>query len=125
MNVPSALLYTKSHEWVEKTSDTSAKIGLTDYAQDQLGDLVFVNLPEEDDTVDSGETFADVESVKAVSDIYSPVSGTVKSVNETILDTPESINKDPYEAWFVEVAEITVWGELMDAAAYTDYCDSL
>lgn len=125
MNIPSALMYTESHEWVEKTGADSAKIGLTDYAQEQLGDLVFVNLPEAGDEVAQGEPFADVESVKAVSDIYCPVTGTVKAVNEELLDAPENINKDPYEAWLIEVEDISERGKLMDAAAYADFCENL
>ena len=124
MKVPTALQYTKSHEWVEKTGENSARIGLTDFAQDQLGDLVFVNLPSEGDEVTANETFADVESVKAVSDIYSPVTGTVTAINEALLDAPESINADPYEAWFIEVGDISEYGELMDAAAYEAHCEA-
>ena len=88
MNTPKELLYTKSHEWVRMEGD-SAYIGLTDFAQDALGDLVFVNLPEEGDEMEAGAVFADVESVKAVSDVYSPVSGVVEAVNEELLDAPE------------------------------------
>ena len=116
------LLYSKSHEWVEKISDTSARVGLTDYAQDALGDLVFVNLPEPGDPVTDGEAFADVESVKAVSDVYSPVTGAVAAINEELLDRPQLINESPYEAWFVEVEEIEAFGELLDAAAYEAHC---
>ena len=122
MNVPENLLYSKSHEWVEKTGETTARVGLTDYAQDALGDLVFVNLPEPGDPVTDGEPFADVESVKAVSDVYSPVTGAVAAVNEELLDRPQLINESPYEAWFVEVEEIAAFGELMVAAAYEAYC---
>lgn len=123
MNIPENLLYLDSHEWVEKTGEKTARIGLTDFAQDQLGDLVFVNLPEEGDSVDVGESFADVESVKAVSDIYSPVTGTVAAINADLLDAPEAINQDPYGAWFIEVTDITEYGELMDAAAYQAFCE--
>ena len=122
MNFPENLLYSKSHEWVEKTGETTAQVGLTDYAQDALGDLVFVNLPEPGDPVTDGEPFADVESVKAVSDVYSPVTGAVAAVNEELLDRPQLINESPYEAWFVEVEEIAAFGELMVAAAYEAYC---
>ena len=122
MNFPENLLYSKSHEWVEKISDTSARVGLTDYAQDALGDLVFVNLPEPGDPVTDGEAFADVESVKAVSDVYSPVTGAVAAINEELLDRPQLINENPYEAWFVEVEEIEAFGELLDAAAYEAHC---
>lgn len=123
MNIPENLLYLDSHEWVEKTGEKTARIGLTDFAQDQLGDLVFVNLPEEGDSVAVGESFADVESVKAVSDIYSPVTGTVAAINADLLDAPEAINQDPYGAWFIEVTDITEYGELMDAAAYQAFCE--
>ncbi len=121
MNTPENLLYTKSHEWVALTGDT-AKIGLTDHAQDALGDLVFVNLPDVGDEVVAGEALGDVESVKAVSDIVSPVTGTVKAVNEELLDAPEAINADPYGAWLVEVESITDKEDLLDAAAYIAHC---
>ena len=90
MDIRADLKYSKSHEWVKEDGDVVV-IGLTDYAQSELGDLVFVNLPEEGDEVTAGEVFADVESVKAVSDVYSPVSGTVSAINEELLDAPESI----------------------------------
>lgn len=121
MNTPENLLYSRSHEWVLTDGDT-VKIGLTDHAQDALGDLVFVNLPEVGDLLSCGETLGDVESVKAVSDIYSPVTGTVKAVNEELLDTPEAINSDPYDAWLVEVEEITDKEELLDAVSYIALC---
>ena len=122
MNTPEHLRYTKSHEWILFADDGTAKVGLTDHAQDALGDLVFVNLPQVGDPVTAGEAFADVESVKAVSDVYSPVSGTVKAVNEDLLDAPESINADPYGAWLVEVEGISDQEELLDAAAYEAHC---
>lgn len=122
MNVPANLLYSESHEWVEKTSETTAKVGLTDYAQSHLGDLVFVNLPMEGDTLSIGESFGDVESVKAVSDVNAPVDGVVSAINEDLLDSPADINKNPYEAWFIEVSEITSFDGLMDAAAYEEFC---
>lgn len=122
MNVPANLKYSSSHEWVDFTSDTTAKVGLTDYAQDSLGSLVFVNLPEEGDTVTAEESFGDVESVKAVSDILSPVSGTVAAVNEELLDDPAAINNDPYGSWLVEISDISDKGELMGAAAYEEFC---
>ena len=102
MELREGLLYSRSHEWVKEEGD-EVLIGLTDYAQSELGDLVFVNLPEEGDEVATGESFADVESVKAVSDVYSPVTGVVSAVNEELLDAPESINEAPYDAWFVRV----------------------
>ena len=106
MELREELLYSKSHEWVKEEGDV-AVIGLTDYAQSELGDLVFVNLPEEGDEISVGEAFSDVESVKAVSDVYAPVSGTVCEINEELMDAPEKINEAPYEAWFVKVKDIT------------------
>ena len=118
MNFPEELKYTRSHEWVKEEEDGTVLIGLTDYAQNELGDLVFVNLPEEGDERTAGEAFGDVESVKAVSDVYSPVTGEVAEINENLLDVPESINTDPYGAWFIRAANVTDTEELMDAAAY-------
>ena len=118
MNFPKNLLYTKTHEWVLFAQDGTATVGITDYAQDQLGDLVFVNLPEVGDPVTAGESFADVESVKAVSDVLSAVTGDVEEINETLADEPQRMNQEPYESWFVKVREITDRAELMDADAY-------
>ena len=120
--IPAELQYTSSHEWVSE-EDGVYTIGLTDFAQDALGDLVFVNLPEVGDEVVAGEAFADVESVKAVSDVFSPVSGEVIEINEELLDAPETINEEPYEAWFVRVGEVTEVGELLDADAYAEVCE--
>ena len=125
MNIPKDLKYAKSHEWVKMLDEETALIGLTDYAQDALGDLVFVNLPEAGDEVEAGETFADVESVKAVSDVYSPVTGTVEEVNEALLDAPESINESPYDAWLVKIGSVTDTEELMSAAEYEAYVKTL
>lgn len=122
MNFPEELRYSKSHEWV-KIENGIATIGLTDYAQQELGDLVFVNLPEAGDEVTAGEAFGDVESVKAVSDVNSPVSGTVAEANEELLDNPAAINEAPYESWFIKVESITGEDELMDAAAYAAFCE--
>lgn len=122
MNYPKELLYSASHEWVQKLDDTTAKVGLTDFAQHSLGDLVFVNLPEVGDDVACEETFCDVESVKAVSDVYCPVTGKVAAVNEELLDAPQKINEDPYGAWLAEISDISAFGELMDAAAYEAFC---
>ncbi len=124
MNHPTELKYSKSHEWVKFQEDGTALIGLTDYAQDALGDLVFVNLPEAGDEVTAGEAFADVESVKAVSDVFSPVSGTVAEVNEDLLDAPERMNEDPYGAWLIKVENITDQEELLDAEAYIAFYES-
>ena len=103
MNIPEDLQYTRSHEWVRIEGDT-ATIGITDYAQDELGDVVFVELPEEGATFDAGEPFGTVESVKAVSDLYTPVGGEVVEVNSALEDAPENINEDPYgEGWIVKL----------------------
>lgn len=123
MELREELKYSKSHEWV-KEEDGVTVIGLTDYAQSELGDLVFVNLPEVDDEVTVGEPFADVESVKAVSDVYSPVSGVVCEINEELLDAPEMINEAPYDAWFVKVKEITEKEELLSAQEYEAFVKS-
>lgn len=123
-NVVEGLFYTKSHEWVKFEDETTAVIGLTDYAQGELGSLVFVNLPEEEDELTVGEPFADVESVKAVSDVYAPVTGVVAEINEELLDEPEKINSDPYEAWFVKVKEITDKEEFLSAEEYTAFVES-
>jgi len=125
MNFPQELKYTKTHEWVKFEDDTTASVGITDYAQDQLGDLVFANLPEEGDDVVAGDTFADVESVKAVSDVISPVTGVVAEVNEELADNPALMNEAPYEAWFVKVKEITDTDELMTADEYEAYVAEL
>lgn len=117
-----AMFFTKSHEWVNFIDDTTATVGLTDFAQSELGGLVFVNLPEEGDEVTAGEPFADVESVKAVSDVYCPVSGTVAEINEELLDAPEKINDEPYEAWFIKVENITDKEELLDEEEYNAFC---
>ena len=125
MNFPEDLKYAKSHEWVKTLEDGTVLVGVSDYAQDALGDLVFVNLPEAGDEVTEGEPFADVESVKAVSDVYSPVSGTVAEINEALLDAPESINEAPYEAWFMKVENATGTAQLMSAAEYEEYVKTL
>ena len=117
------LLYAKSHEWVKEEGDV-VTIGLTDYAQSELGDLVFVNLPEEGDSVSVGEAFGDVESVKAVSDVYSPVSGVVCEINEELLDAPESINGAPYDAWFIKVKEVSEKEELLSPSEYEAFVAS-
>ncbi|MDO4177247.1 MAG: glycine cleavage system protein GcvH, partial [Bacillota bacterium] len=106
MELKKDALYAKSHEWVVIDGDT-ATIGISDFAQSELGDLVFVNLPEPGDEVVAGESFADVESVKAVSDIFSPVSGTVAEINEELLDAPEMINENANDAWFIKVVGVS------------------
>lgn len=123
MEIREGLLYSKSHEWVKEEGD-EVVIGLTDFAQSELGDLVFVNLPEEGDELTLGEAFSDVESVKAVSDVFAPVAGTVSEINEALLDNPEKINEAPYEAWFVKVKDVTEREELLSAEEYKAFVES-
>ena len=117
MNIPADLRYTKTHEWIKEENGV-VTVGLSDFAQQELGDLVFVNLPQVGDAVTAGEAFADVESVKAVSDVYSPVTGTVCEITEAMLDAPESINQDPYGAWFIRVENVTGSVETLSAEEY-------
>ena len=124
MNIPKDLLYTKTHEWIKKNEDGSAYVGLTDFAQSELGDLVFVNLPMEGDAVEAEETFADVESVKAVSDVNSPVTGTVIAVNEEVADAPVKINETPYDAWLIQVGDIEDTAELLTADEYAAFVEA-
>lgn len=121
MNHPNELKYSKSHEWI-RMEDGVAVVGISDYAQHALGDVVFVNLPEVGDDVTAGEPFGDIESVKAVSDLVSPVSGVVCAVNEELLDAPELVNSDPYAAWIIKVESVSAEDELLDAAAYEAFC---
>lgn len=121
MNYPVDLKYSKSHEWI-RYEDGVAVIGISDFAQDALGDVVFVNLPAVGDEVTAGESFGDVESVKAVSDLISPVSGVVLEVNEELEDSPENLNEDPYGAWIIKVEQVSGEEELLDAAAYEAHC---
>ena len=123
MNIPKHLKYSKTHEWAEVLTDGTVKIGLTDFAQSQMGKVVFVNLPAENDVVTAGEVFGDVESVKTVSDVVSPVSGIIKEINAVLLDSPEQINDTPYEAWLIQVRGASLDAALMDAAAYEAYCE--
>ena len=122
MNFPTDLKYTASHEWVKEENGVYV-IGITDYAQDALGDIVFINLPSEGDEVTAGEAFGDVESVKAVSDVVSPVSGSVIAVNEELSDSPEKLNSDPYGAWIIKVENVSGTEELLSADAYKDVCE--
>lgn len=123
MELKKDALYAKTHEWAVIDGDT-AVIGISDFAQSELGDLVFVNLPEAGDEVTAGEAFADVESVKAVSDIYSPVTGTVAEINEELLDAPELINENANDAWFIRVEGVTEQSdELMAPEEYETFCE--
>jgi len=121
MKVLENLVYTKTHEWVRFEDETTALVGLTDYAQQTLGQLVFVNLPEEGDETVTGESFADVDSVKAVSDVYCPVTGVVSEINEELLDAPEKINETPYEAWFAKITGITEKEEFLSPEEYEEF----
>ena len=118
------LYYSESHEYVKVEGDFGF-IGITDYAQHELGNVVYVDMPEVDDEVTAGEDFGAVESVKAASDLMSPVSGTVVEVNEALEDEPGLINKDAFENWIikVELSDKSELDNLMDAAAYTAFCD--
>ena len=121
MNTPADLKYTASHEWVRTEADGSLTIGITDHAQEALGDLVFIELPAQGRPVTAGEACAVVESVKAASDIYAPVAGTVIDVNSSVSDTPESVNSDAYGNWLFRIkpSNAADVGDLMDAAGYT------
>lgn len=120
MTFPEDLKYTDEHEWI-RVDGNRAKVGITDYAQDQLGDVVYVDLPTVGQEVKPGDGFAVVESVKSVSDVYAPLAGKVVEVNQALVDTPEKINQDPYgEGWIavIELADPSALDGLMDAAAY-------
>ena len=123
MSVPEELQYTRSHEWVRTEGDT-ATIGITDHAQDELGDVVFVELPEVGATFDAGDSFGTVESVKAVSDLYTPVGGEVTEVNEALNDQPERINEDPYgEGWMVKLRVSDEGSGLLSASDYEQFVE--
>lgn len=120
MNIPTDLKYTESHEWVRREADGSLTVGITDFAQDALGDIVFVELPQVGKTFTAGQDAAVVESVKAASDIYSPVGGTVVEVNQATADAPDSINTDAFAAWLFKLkpSDAGAYDALMDADAY-------
>ena len=121
-NVPAHLRYAKSHEWLRVEADGTATIGITDYAQASLGDITFVQVPKVGTTLKAGETFGVVESVKAASDLYLPVAGTVVAVNSALDSAPETVNSAPYDGgWMLKItlADSASPGTLMDAAAYT------
>jgi len=123
VNIPEGLKYSREHEWV-RVDGSRAYIGITDYAQDELGDIVYVELPEVGAELKAGETFGTVESVKTVSDLYAPVSGRVVEVNEALASAPEKVNESPYEeAWMivVEMADPSELEALLDAEAYRQH----
>ncbi|HET7476598.1 MAG TPA: glycine cleavage system protein GcvH [Dermatophilaceae bacterium] len=122
MNVPPELRYTADHEWA-RLEDGKVRIGITDFAQDALGDVVFVQLPEQGATVDAGASFSEVESTKSVSDIYAPLAGEVAEVNSALLDAPQKVNEDPYgEGWICVLApaDAAAFDALLDADAYRE-----
>ncbi|MHA1167854.1 MAG: glycine cleavage system protein GcvH [Candidatus Hodarchaeales archaeon] len=126
MKVPENLHYSKEHEWIEKMDDGNLKIGITDYAQAKLKDIVFVDLSDltEGDKIEVGGEFGAIESVKAVSDLFAPISGVIVSINEALEDEPESVNTDPYGAWMIIVKPgdnfDEEWAALLDASAYEE-----
>ncbi len=126
MNVPANLKYAKSHEWIRQEADGSLTIGISDHAQEALGDIVFLELPEAGRIVKSGEECAVVESVKAASDIYAPVSGEIIAANSAVIETPESVNQDAYAAWLFRIkpSNPVEYAALLDAAAYTKVAES-
>jgi len=118
---PAGFKYTKDHEWIDLAGD-SGKVGITDYAQQQLGDVVYMELPEVGQKLKQGQSFGTIESVKAVSELYSPVTGEVTAVNTALKDKPETVNKNPHESWMIAV-KLTNPGEagaLLDATQYQD-----
>lgn len=122
MEIPSNLRYTKEHEWVRVEDDGTVTVGITDYAQEQLGDIVYVELPEVgEDPVSKDEPFAVVESVKAVSDVYAPITGKVKEVNDELPNSPEAMNQEPYGDGWMVIMELTHKDELDDLLSPEDY----
>lgn len=128
MNVNADFKYSKEHEWVEVLENGNVRVGISDYAQEALGDVVYVDMPSEGDGVQAGDSIATVESVKAVSDIFCPLGGSIAKINEAIADTPELINKAPYaEGWLFEITmnDPAELDNLLDADAYTQFVASL
>ena len=125
MSIPNDLKYTKSHEWVRQEADGTVTVGITDHAQEALGDIVFLERPEAGRTVKAGEECAVVESVKAASDIYAPVSGEVVARNDAAIDAPESVNQDAYAAWLfkIKVTDVSELAALLDAVGYAKVAD--
>lgn len=126
MSIPATLRYTESHEWIRKEPDNTLTIGITDHAQEALGDIVFLELPEAGRVVKAGEEVAVVESVKAASDIYAPVNGEIIEANTAVVDAPDSVNSDPYGAWLFKIkpANLDDIDALLDAAGYAKAIDA-
>ena len=120
----SNIKFSKTHEWVKFNEDGTAYVGISDHAQDALGDLVFINLPEVDTNYDEGDVFSDVESVKASSEIFMPVSGTVCEINEELVDAPELVNQDANENWFIKITDISGGDDLMTEEEYESYLET-
>lgn len=126
-NIPNELRYVASHEWIRDEGDGTVTIGITDHAQDLLGDVVFVELPDVGDVVSSGDDLGVVESVKAASDVYAPLTGEVIAINEDLEDAPELVNSDPYgDGWFIRLRlrDVEEFDDLLDADGYAEHCDS-
>ncbi len=125
MQIPEGLRYTENHEWVAIQDDGNVRVGITDFAQDALGDVVFVDLPEVGAEVTAGEAFAEIESTKSVADVYAPITGTIVAANEVLVDAPETINADPYETgWFVVIeGDSSAVAALMDPVAYAAFSE--
>lgn len=122
--IPAELRYSKEHEWI--TTSAPWRVGVTDYAQNALGDLTYAELPSVGDTFENGQEFGTLESTKSVSPLYMPVAGTIKAVNEALVDAPEQINQSPYgDGWLVEVESVENLDDLLDAAAYQAYLETL
>lgn len=124
MKVDAGLLYSEEHEWVKKEGN-KAKIGITDYAQDSLGDIAYIEMPEEEEEFEAGQAFGVVESVKAASDLYMPLTGKITAINDDVEDDPAAINSNPYDSWIIEIEILddTELEALMDADAYQNYTD--
>jgi glycine cleavage system H protein len=126
MNVPDDLRYSTDHEWARLEGST-VRVGITDYAQDALGDVVYIELPEIGKPVAAGDSFSEIESTKSVSEIYAPLDGVVVEVNAELADAPQKVNEDPYgEGWIcvIEVADVSAYGQLLDASGYRNHVDS-
>jgi len=123
-NVKEGYFYLKTHEWVAPVDETTFLVGISDYAQHALGDIVYVALPEVGDAVKFNERFCDVESVKAVSDVYSPLKGTILEVNQVLEDSPELLNQSPYETWIMKVEGQLDVSQLLDGPAYTQFLEN-
>ena len=121
MNFPAELKYSRDDEWVKMLDEHTALVGISDYAQSEMGDLVFINLPVVGDDVTKDEMMCDIESVKAVADVICPVTGKVAEVNEALLDAPETLNSDPYGAWIAKIEDISDFAELLTNEEYMAY----